>query len=171
MRKRDLRGNLPVPAWLAGEYCSTTYHPMSITSRAEHHAFDAIEKSHVKPRQARDKPGRPTSSPDSSSSSRSASLPSRAQFVSITAGPSSITNLFTTDQEHRSFTFFCEYPILSYRVRLAMSSEIGLCFKQYIMSPLFDMLLLRLVPCRRDSHNTTPHHPRILRGKKMTISL
>jgi hypothetical protein len=51
------------------------------------------------------------SPPNSSSSPRSASLPSRAQFVAIPAAPSSITNLFSTDQEHRSFTFFCEYTI------------------------------------------------------------
>lgn len=50
-----------------------------------------------------------------------------------------------------------------------MSSGTGLCFKQYIMSPLFDMLLLLLAPHTRGSHNTTLHHPRILRGKQMTI--
>lgn len=62
-------------------------------------------------------------------------------------------------------------PFPIYRVRLAMSSGTGLCFKQYIMSPLFDMLLLLLAPHTRGSHNTTLHHPRILREANDNFAL
>ncbi|KAE9369801.1 hypothetical protein N431DRAFT_493541 [Stipitochalara longipes BDJ] len=50
-------------------------------------------------------------SPGPSSSSRSSSLALRSQFVSITSGPSFSSQLFNTDQEHRSFTFFCQHTV------------------------------------------------------------
>ncbi|KAN0102094.1 hypothetical protein V8E51_012604 [Hyaloscypha variabilis] len=45
------------------------------------------------------------------SSSRSSSVAPRSQFVSITSAPSSLGQLFSTEQEHRSFTFFCQYTV------------------------------------------------------------
>jgi hypothetical protein len=115
MRKRDLRGKSP----------STC---MACRSLLFHHLSSDINSYHVqsttpslqwsdgeKPCKTYTSTGRTCqdyrSPPKSSSSSRSASFPSRAQFVSITAGPSSITNHVTTDQEHKTSTFFCENTI------------------------------------------------------------
>lgn len=143
-----------------------------ITSCADYNSFHAMERSHVKLAETQNKPTRNT---DPYQIIHRHHAPLHCQDVLSSsplpppppAQPSFSPQSKNTEASPSSVN--APFPIS--QVRLAMSSGIGLCFKQHIMSRLFDMLLLHLAPYTRGSHYKTLRYVKSAEAKRTTTSL